>query len=200
MKKMLPVRRLAVNLSLALGFSVGFSVTLPMAAHAVEFTQVQADKSAINFVYKQMGVAMDGKFRKFAAQLKFDPAKPANAKAVIEIDLASIDTGVSEAEEEVAGKKWFNTKVYPTARFESTSVKSLGGNRFEATGKLTMKGRTKEIVAPVTFTPQGKQGAFDGVFSFKRSDFAIGEGEWSAFDIVANDIQIKFHILANPGK
>jgi polyisoprenoid-binding protein YceI len=179
---------------------LGFSLALPLAVHAVEFSQVQADKSTIQFAYKQMGVAMDGKFRKFAAQLNFDPAKPAAAKAIIDVDLASIDTGSTEVDQEVVGKQWFNAKAYPTARFVSDNVKPLGGNRYEATGKLTMKGRTKDIVAPLTLTAQGKQGAFDGVFSFKRSDFAIGEGEWSAFDLVANDIQIKFHILANPGK
>lgn len=180
--------------------SLSFALALPLAAHAVEFTQVQADKSTINFAFKQMGVSMDGKFRKFTAQLNFDPAKPATAKAVIDVELASIDTGSSEADQEVLGKQWFNTKATPLAHFESASVKSLGGNRYEAAGKLTIKGRTKDIVAPLTFTPQGKQGAFDGSFSFKRADFAIGEGEWAAFDIVANEIQIKFHILANPAK
>lgn len=181
-------------------FALGLALALPLAARAVEFTQVQTDKSTINFAYKQMGVAMDGKFRKFTAALNFDPAKPANARAVIDVDLASIDTGSTEADHEVAGKQWFNTKAYPTAHFASESVKSLGGNRYEATGKLTIKGRTKDIVAPLSFTPQGKQGVFDGSFSFRRADFAIGEGEWAAFDIVANEIQIKFHILANPGK
>ena len=29
-------------------------------AHAAEYRKVQADKSAINFTYKQMGVAVDG--------------------------------------------------------------------------------------------------------------------------------------------
>jgi hypothetical protein len=46
------------------------------AAHAVEFNQVQPDKSAVSFVYKQMGVAVDGRFRKFSGQLAFDPANP----------------------------------------------------------------------------------------------------------------------------
>ncbi|MEN9493739.1 MAG: hypothetical protein RJA63_4188, partial [Pseudomonadota bacterium] len=37
-------------------------------------------------------------------------------------------------------------------------------------------------------------------FSFKRSDFAIGEGPWAAFDAVANDIQVKFHLVTQAGK
>ena len=173
---------------------------LPLAAQAVEYTQVQTARSNINFAYKQMGVGMDGKFGKFAAQLNFDPAKPAAAKATLDVDLASIDTGSSEADQEVVGKQWFNTKAYPTAHFVSSNVKALGGNRYEIAGKLTIKGRTQDIVAPVSFAAQGNQGFFDGSFSFKRADFAIGEGPWAAFDTVANEIQVKFHIIATPGK
>lgn len=180
------MKRLALALALATAFS----------AQAIEYTQIQADKSAINFAYKQMGVSMDGKFRKFSAQLSFDPAKPAAAKASLDVDLASVDTGAQESDDEVAGKPWFNTKAFPTARFVSSSVKAVGGNRYEVAGKLTIKGKTQDIVAPATFTAQGNNGVFDGNFTIRRGDFSIGEGAWAAFDIVANDIQIKFRMLA----
>jgi polyisoprenoid-binding protein YceI len=175
---------------------IALALALPLAAQAVEYTQVQADKSNINFAYKQMGVSMDGKFRKFTAQLNFDPAKAAAAKASFDVQLASIDTGATEADEEVAGKQWFNTKAFPSARFVSTSVKALGGNRYEVAGQLSIKGKTQNVVVPATFTAQGNNGVFDGSFTIRRGDFSIGEGAWAAFDTVANDIQIKFHILA----
>lgn len=184
----------------ALAFTLALAATLPAAAQAVEYTQIQADKSRLGFGYKQMGVAMDGRFQRFTAQLSFDPAKPAVAKASLTVDLASIDTGSREADDEVAGKLWFNTKTFPTANFVSTGVKPLGGNRYEVTGKLTIKGRTQDVVAPLTVTAQGNQATFDGAFGFKRADFAIGEGAWADFTTVANDILIKFHILATSGK
>ncbi len=167
------------------------------AAQAVEFTQVQADKSTVAFGYQQMGVKMDGKFKKFSAQLAFDPAKATAAKASFDVDLASIDTGGAESDQEVAGKAWFNTKLFPTARFVSSSVKALGGNRYEVTGQLTIKGKTVDVLVPATFTAQGNSASFDGSFSIRRGDFAIGEGSWAKFDIVANDVQIKFHIAAS---
>ena len=102
-----------------------------LSAQAIEYTQVHPDISAINFTYQQMGVKMDGNFRKFAAQLNFDPAKPAAAKAVFDIELASIDAGSSDADQEVAGKAWFNTKAFPTARFVATKVTPVGGNRYD---------------------------------------------------------------------
>jgi len=175
--------------------ALAFASLIP-AAHAVEYTQVQVDKSAVNFVYKQMGVAVDGKFRRFSSTLNFDPAKPAAAKATFDVDLASVDTGATEGDQEVAGKQWFNTKAFPTARFVSGSVKALGGNRYEVAGQLTIKGKTQDVVVPATFTAQGNAGVFDGSFTIRRADFTIGEGAWAKFDIVANDVQIKFRITA----
>ena len=176
---------------LALALATAFS------AQAVEYTQVQPDKSAINFTYKQMGVAVDGQFRKFTSQLNFDPAKPTAAKATFEVELASVDTGAPEGDQEVAGKPWFNTRAFPTARFVSGTVKPLGGNKVEVAGQLTIKGKTQDVVVPATFTPQGNSGVFDGSFTIRRADFSIGEGSWAKFDIVANDVLIKFRITAN---
>ena len=168
-----------------------------LGAHAVEYTQVQPEKSALQFSYQQMGVKMDGQFRKFAATLNFDPAKPAAAKASFEVDLASVDTGSSEADQEVAGKPWFNTKLFPTARFVSSEVRPLGGNRYEVAGQLTIKGKTQPVVIPATVSTQGKNAQFDGGFTLRRGDFSIGEGSLAKFDIVANDIQLKFRITAS---
>ncbi len=176
------------------------SALLMSPSYALEYNQVQPAKNSVTFQYKQMGVTMDGKFKKSVAQLSFDPEQPAKAKATVEIDLSSIDTGSSEADGEVAGKAWFNTKAFPLARFVAGEVKAIGGNRYEIPGKLTIKGQTQDILVPASFTPQGKTGVFDGSFAIRRGDFHIGEGPWSKFDIVANDIIVKFRITATSGK
>lgn len=165
-------------------------------AYAEEYNAVLADKSTVAFVYRQMNVPVEGRFGKFAAQLKFDPAKPAAATASIDIDLASIDAGSAEANDEVAGKLWFNTKANPSARFVSTSFRAFGGNRYEAVGKLTIKGRTLDAAAPFAFTGLGRSGIAEGALTIKRADFAIGEGIWADFGTVANEVQIKFRLQA----
>jgi polyisoprenoid-binding protein YceI len=181
---------------LAFAFAFACALAAALSAHAVEYTQVQADKSSIQFTYKQMGVAVDGRFKRFSSQIAFDPAKPAAARAAFDVELASVDTGAAEGDEEVAGKAWFNTRAFPTARFVSGSVKALGGNRYEVAGQLSIKGRTQDVVVPATFTAQGNSGVFDGSFTIRRADFAIGEGSWAKFDVVANDVQIRFRISA----
>lgn len=185
------MKRIALALLSASAFA--FTAT---AAHAIEYGEVQPEQSRIGFNYQQMGVSMDGTFKQFSSQLRFDPAAPEAATAVIEVDLASIDTGSDEGDEEAAAKTWFNTAAFPTARFESASVKALGGNRYEVAGKLTIKGTTRDVVVPASFATQGEVGVFDGSLTIKRGDFAVGEGAWKAFDIVANDVSITFRIAA----
>lgn len=170
----------------------------PLAAGAVEYTQVLPEKSAVAFVYKQMNVPVEGAFKRFKGQLSFDPAKPAGAHAELEIDMAGVDVGSAEANEEVAGKLWFNTRAFPTARFVSSGVKALGKDQYEVAGKMSIKGRTVDARAPATFRQDGRNAVFEGSFVLKRADYGIGEGIWADFGTVANEVQIRFRLVAAP--
>jgi polyisoprenoid-binding protein YceI len=166
------------------------------AVHAAEYRTVLPKQSSISFEYRQMGVPLKGGFARFATQMVFDPARPEAARAQIEIDLASIDAGSPEADEESAGKLWFNRSVYPKATFVSRQVRALGSNRYEMRGTLTLKGRSREMVVPVTYTPGNNAAVFDGAFVLRRLDFGIGEGMWADVATVANDVQVRFRIAA----
>lgn len=170
------------------------------SAHAVEYNRLQADKSSIAFTYQQMGVKMDGKFKRFSANFTFDPTKPTAAVVALDVDLSAIDAGSDEADSEVIGKVWLNTKAFPTAHFASSAIRALGGNRYEVTGKLTIKGRSQDVVFVAILATQGATGVFDGSFVIRRADFTIGEGSWAKFDVVANDVLVKFHMTATSGK
>ncbi len=165
-------------------------------ASAQRLSAVDLDKSGITFVSKQMGVPVEGKFGRFSVQLVFDAAKPGEGRVRVELDVASIDTGSDEANDEVKGKRWFDVKNHPVARFVSSSVKSLGASRYEVAGKLTIKGRTKDVIAPFTLKPVGQGALFDGAFVLKRLEYGIGEGAWSDTDTVADEVQVKFRISA----
>jgi len=167
-------------------------------ALAIEYSTLLAERSQVAFTSRQMGVPVEGLFGKFTTSLVFDPARPEAGHATIEIDLASIDAGSAEANEEVVGKNWFHVKAHPTARFTSSGVKVLGGGRFEVRGPLTLKGRTQEVAAPFSFRADGGNGVFEGIFTLKRLDFAIGEGAWGDTSTVANEVQIKFRFVAAP--
>lgn len=162
-------------------------------ASGAEFIVLHPQQSSITFVSTQMGVPVEGSFRKFTARIAVDPARPEAGTARIDIDLASIDTGIAEADEEVAGKKWFDTKNHPTASFVSSSVKPSGQERYEALGKLTIKGKTLDVSAPFTLKQNADTLVIDGMFPLRRLDYGIGTGIWSDIDTVADEVRIRFH-------
>jgi polyisoprenoid-binding protein YceI len=176
-------------------FAVLAALTAP-AAHAVEYRSVLPQQSSISFEFRQMGVPMKGGFKRFATQMVFDPAKPEAAHAQIEIDLASIDAGSPVADDESAGKLWFNRSAYPKTTFVSSQVRALGNDRYEMRGTLTLKGRSREMVVPVRYTPGKNMATFDGAFILKRLDFGIGEGMWADVATVANEVRVSFRIAA----
>ncbi|MEF7615320.1 YceI family protein [Aquincola sp. MAHUQ-54] len=151
-------------------------------------------QSDIQFTSRQMGVPVDGKFRKFDAQVAFDPKKPETARIGLTIDLASISLGAPESEAEVVKPLWFNTAKFPQASFQSTTVKPTGAGKFDVAGKLTIKGQARDVVVPVALAQAGGTTTATGAFTIKRGDFKIGEGEWADTSMVANDVQVKFKL------
>jgi len=158
-------------------------------------------QSDIAFFSKQMGVAMEGHFKKFDAQIAFDPAKPETGKIALSVDIASATLGAPEMDGELPKATWFNTAKFPQATFQSTSIKGLGGGKFEVSGKLAIKGNTRDAIVPVTLTQSGATTTASGVLTIKRLAFKIGENEWADTSVVADDVQIKFKLaLSGVGK
>jgi polyisoprenoid-binding protein YceI len=168
------------------------AVALPLRAPA---QAVDYDKSEIGFVSRQMNVPVEGRFRKFTAQVRFDPRNLAAARAEIEVDLGSIETGSEEADTEVRKKGWFNLVAFPRARFVSTGVRALGADRFEAKGLLSIKGATRDITAPFSVKRTDESVVYEGGFTLLRLQFNIGEGIWSDTETVADEVQVRFRFV-----
>lgn len=184
-----PLRQLSTALA-----TLSLAWALPAAA--ATYQTLEPEQSSITFTYQQMGVPMEGQFRKFDGELQFDPSAPAQAKAVLEVDLSSVDTGLPDADSEIIGKDWFAVAEYPTARFESREIRAAGKESYEVDGTLTIRGQSRDVTIPATFTESDGRGVFGGSFTLQRGDFGIGQGMWSGFDMVANDVTVDFELSA----
>lgn len=158
---------------------------------------VDYKKSRIGFTFKQMNVPVEGTFPKFTANVVFDSARPETGKAEIEIDLASIDTGSTDGDTEAKRKPWFNVESFPKAKFVASSVKSVGPDRLEVSGPLTIKGRSRDVTAAVTVKREAGGTAFEGAFPLRRLQYAIGEGPWADTETVADEVQVRFRIFVS---
>ena len=169
-----------------------------LVASGAALADVDLAKSKVSAVSRQMNVPTEGVFKKFSAQVKFDPAKAAQGSAQMTIDVASFDLGDKMYNDQVAGKEWFDAKAYPQATFVSSAIAPAGGNKYNVTGKLTIKGKTVDVGFPLTIKKSGTGTIFEGSLPIKRLTFNIGEGEWKDTGTVADEVTIKFHVVAMP--
>ena len=165
-----------------------------MAPAQAQTTKLLPAQSEVSFVTKQMGVPVEGRFKKFDAQINLDPKKPEAGSVAVSIDTASAALGVPETDTEMPKAIWFNVAKFPQATFKSTSIKGLGNGKFEVAGKLDIKGSSRDVVLPVQITQSGGNATASGSFVIKRLDFKIGEEEWTDTTVVANDVTVKFKL------
>ena len=169
---------------------------LLMASSAAGAQAVLIDKSEIRFISRQMGVNVEGRFRKWKANVDFRPKDLAKSRAEFEIDLASIDLASEESETEIRRPRWFDTAKFPVATFQSTAMKDLGGDRYEVSGKLTLKGTVQVEKIPIEVKKDAAGNSVaTGEFTIKRLAFNIGDGQWADPSVVADDVIVRVRMV-----
>jgi polyisoprenoid-binding protein YceI len=164
------------------------AAALPVAAQQ----KLLPAQSSIAFEIKQMGVPVQGHFKKFDAQINFDATKLAASKVTFTVDIASATLGAPEMDSELPKATWFNTAKFPQAQFTSSAFKPLGGGKYEVTGKLAIKGQSRDVTVPLAMTQAGATTTASGLLPIKRLAFRIGEGDWADTSMVADDVQVRF--------
>lgn len=187
---MKPFKALLLATALAGAAATGAATAAPL--------KTDPARSSVSAVFKQMNVPVEAPFRTFAATIDYDAAKPAAAKASVEIATASFDIGDAMYNKEVAKKEWFNSAQFPKATFVSTGIAPGGAGRLDVTGKLTLKGKTADVKFPLTVRTEGGKQVFEGQLPIRRLAFNIGEGEWKDTSMVADEVVIKFRVTAAP--
>ncbi len=172
---------------------------LLVAAGAAAAQGVIVAKSEIAFTTTQMGVAFDGRFRKWNADIVFKPGALASSRASIDVDLASIDLASDDSEAEARGPLWLETAKFPVAHFASTSITSRGGDKYDVAGRLSLKGITRDCVVPIVVTrDSGGNRVAEGRFAIRRLDYRVGEGAWADTGTVANDVVVRIRMVLPP--
>jgi len=155
------------------------------------------DKGAtqIEFTGSQTGKEFTGRFSSFDIEIVFDPDNLGASHIKATIDTASASTGDRQRDDALPSADWFASSTYPAAVFESTDIRASGGG-YEANGKLTIRGLSKDIALPFTLDIRGDKATADGSLSLLRTDFGVGQGEFSTGEWVGLDVKIAIHVEA----
>jgi polyisoprenoid-binding protein YceI len=150
------------------------------------------DGSTIGFTIKNFGFNNEGSFKGLQGTIVFDPQNPSTSSFDVSIDAASVNTDNSMRDDHLREDTYFDVKKYPRIKFVSTSVAATDKKgHYSVTGKLTIKGTTKEISFPFLATPAGDDYIFKASFGINRRDFGVG-----GTSTLSNQLTVSLTVLA----
>ena len=157
---------------------------------------VDPAKSTLGFTGDQTGTPFTGRFKSWTAAIDFDPAHPEAARVSVKVDVASATTGDPQKDEALPTPDWFDASAFTTASFDAAGFAPKGGDAYETTGKLTLRGAAKDVVLPFTLTVAGDTAHAVGHAKLVRTDFGVGQGAWTSGDYVALDVTVDLDLVA----
>jgi polyisoprenoid-binding protein YceI len=169
-------------------------------ATPVHYTSDPA-KSSLEFAFAQAGAQNKGHFAKFPVSFDFSPEGNGSGRLDVTVEMTSMDTGDKERDDTLRGPDLFDVQKFPQARFTATQfAKTATG--YEAIGKLTLRGVTRDQHIPFTFRTADEQGHAVGYLSgkttIKRLDFGVGQGDWKSTEWVGNDVTVSYSVRLVP--
>jgi polyisoprenoid-binding protein YceI len=154
-------------------------------------------KSALEYQFEQAGAQNKGKFTKFTVTLDFSPDNLATSKLDVVVEMGSSDTGDKERDDTLKGADLFAVTKFPQAHFTSTQI-TRTANGYDAAGKLTLRGVSRDIHVPFSFKTADEQGKPAGYLlgktTIKRLDFGVGQGDWKSTEWVGSDVSVSYSL------
>jgi polyisoprenoid-binding protein YceI len=159
--------------------------------------------TSVGFVARHMGLSkVRGQFTSFRGDVEGDPNDITTAKARLEVDMASVETGSPDRDAHLKSADFFDVERYPTMTFVSKRVEK-DGDDYKVVGDLTVKDVTKEIELEYEHggdlqDPFGKHkagGTLRG--TLKRSDWdltwnvPLESGGWLVSDKIVLEIDVQ---------
>lgn len=168
----------------------------PATAADAPTWQIVPGKSRIQFTGVQMRVPSKGEFKRFTADIRFDPGNLAGSKVTVTVETESASTGNDDIDKELKKELWFEVAKYPKATFAVSRFVAKGDGNYDAVARLTIRDQTRDVTLPFKLVISGKTATMSGDLKLKRLDFGIGRGEWKDTGIVANEVAVRIEIEA----
>ena len=184
---------------------------LALSAAPIQF-DIKDPKGVNNVVFKTDAVleSINGTANGISGTVMFDPEDPGATAGKIILAANTLHVGNPMMKQHLHSEMWMDVAKFPEITFQLVNLKNLkmDGNvtTASALGKLTIKGVTREMEAPVKLTflkgklkqRSGKEGDLLVVrsnFTVKRSDFGINAGNGE--DRVSNEIELSLSVAGS---
>jgi len=155
-----------------------------------------ASGGRLGFTARWNGEAVDGRFDRWRAAIRFSPDELAKSQIRVTVDLASADTGDGQRDDSLKSSDFFDAGAHPNTVFTARNVRHLGGDRYEARGTLDLRGVGKPATVRFTLRIDDDRARVAGTTRIDRTAFGVGQGEWAATDAIAAGVDIAFSFTA----
>jgi polyisoprenoid-binding protein YceI len=147
---------------------------------ANENWQIDAAHSAVSLTVRHMVISkVRGRFTKWNAKLALDTEDLARSSVEVEIDAASLDTGVADRDAHLRSPDFLDAQKHPTLSYRSRRVEAVSKERLRVVGDLTIRDVTREVALDVEYGGQGKDPwgnqrvGFTATASLNRKEFGL---------------------------
>ena len=156
-------------------------------------------ESALSFSIVFEGSQATGNFRHFAVHSDFDPNEIEGSWLQVEVDTRSASMDSEEIDAGMAAPEWFDSQQFPQAVFASAKIQRSGPDDFVAEGDLSIKGVSRRVSVPFRWSLEGEHSVISGRVALSRLDFGIGSGEWQDESVIANEVEVEYRVVLEPG-
>ena len=168
------------------------------ASAAARAWELDTDHSNVYFSIEHIYAKVQGRFNTIAATVHFDPANLKESRFDFEIKVDSIDTGINQRDDHLRSADFFASSDHPLITFTSKAVTAAGEGVYQVAGTLTVKGKSRDLVLPLTFAgvkdhpaAPGKQVAgFNGRLSVDRLALGVGDGKFYKMGLLGKEVEV----------
>jgi len=112
------------------------------------------------------------------------------------VDMAAIVSDKEKLTEHLKSADFFDVGAFAQATFVSTAVAAgAAPNAYSVTGDLTIRGKSKSIVVPVTLTADAAQVSGSAEFTINRQDFGVAY-PGKPDDLIKDEVPVKASFVA----
>jgi polyisoprenoid-binding protein YceI len=135
--------------------------------------------TTVEFIGRHLMITkVRGRFPEVAGTITIDD-EPTKSHVEVELQVASIDTGIPDRDGHLRSADFFNADDYPTITFKSTKVEAGRSGTWDVTGDLTVRDVTRPVTLEVDFdganaSPMGDERiAFSAATEVDREDWGL---------------------------
>jgi polyisoprenoid-binding protein YceI len=164
---------------------------IPVSAGKSNSKKWNADASAAQVKFSIGGPfgTVHGNLSGLKSTIVFDGDDLAASSIRASVDAKSISTGIGLRNRDLQKEKFLNSDKYPSMSFQSEKIQK-SGTGYKAIGNLTIKGVTKHVEIPFSFSEKGNGGVFKGSFTIQRQDYGVGNSGGSVGSTVTIDLEV----------